>query len=287
MSLHACPAVEELPRPVAKTRGKGKTAAAAKSKDPELAKLERQKTALQKAARRARSPSAPKSCANSRSRACPPFSSAASIPIPPSRHSRHGARRFQFQGASTVRRTASRSAKWLASRDNPLVARVTVNRWWAELFGQGIVSTLEDFGIKGAPPSHPELLDWLAVEFMESGWDMKHVLKLIVMSAKAYRPVVRSIVLTKSDKSTRQHFVWPTARVSASMPKPSATTPSPSPDCSARSKAACPSVRHSRTASGQKVGGQQYTTSSARRRNSLPPRPLRRAGSAARPIRAS
>jgi cytochrome c553 len=77
-------------------------------------------------------------------------------------------------------------AKWLASRDNPLAARVTVNRWWAELFGQGIVSTLEDFGIKGAAPSHPELLDWLAVEFMESGWNMKHVLKKIVMSA-AYR----------------------------------------------------------------------------------------------------
>ena len=77
-------------------------------------------------------------------------------------------------------------AKWLASRDNPLVARVTVNRWWAELFGQGIVATLEDFGIKGAPPTHPELLDWLAVEFMDSGWDMKHVLKKIVMSA-AYR----------------------------------------------------------------------------------------------------
>ncbi len=77
-------------------------------------------------------------------------------------------------------------AKWLASRDNPLVGRVTVNRWWAELFGQGIVTTLEDFGIKGAPPSHPALLDWLAVEFMDSGWDMKHVLKKIVMSA-AYR----------------------------------------------------------------------------------------------------
>lgn len=77
-------------------------------------------------------------------------------------------------------------AKWLVSRGNPLVARVTVNRWWAELFGQGIVTTLEDFGIKGAAPSHPELLDWLAVEFMDSGWDMKHVIKKMVMSA-AYR----------------------------------------------------------------------------------------------------
>jgi hypothetical protein len=80
-------------------------------------------------------------------------------------------------------------AKWLTSRDNPLAARVTVNRWWAEFFGQGIVSTLEDFGIKGAPPSHPELLDWLAVEFMESGWNMKHVLKKIVMSARIGRAV--------------------------------------------------------------------------------------------------
>lgn len=74
-------------------------------------------------------------------------------------------------------------AKWLMSRENPLVARVTVNRWWAELFGQGIVTTLEDFGIKGAAPSHPELLDWLAVEFMDSGWDMKHVIKKLVLSA--------------------------------------------------------------------------------------------------------
>jgi hypothetical protein len=77
-------------------------------------------------------------------------------------------------------------ARWLVSRENPLTARVTVNRWWAELFGRGIVSTVEDFGIKGAPPTHPELLDWLAVEFMESGWDMKHMLRLMVTS-RAYR----------------------------------------------------------------------------------------------------
>ena len=74
-------------------------------------------------------------------------------------------------------------ARWLVSKDNPLTARVTVNRWWAELFGQGIVTTVEDFGIKGAPPTHPELLDWLAVEFMQHGWSMKQVLKQIVMSA--------------------------------------------------------------------------------------------------------
>jgi hypothetical protein len=73
-------------------------------------------------------------------------------------------------------------ARWLTDRDNPLTARVTVNRWWAEFFGRGIVSTLEDFGLKGEPPTHPELLDWLAVEFMEHGWSMKHVHRLIVLS---------------------------------------------------------------------------------------------------------
>ncbi len=74
-------------------------------------------------------------------------------------------------------------ARWLVDAENPLVARVTVNRWWAEFFGRGIVTTLEDFGIKGDAPTHPELLDWLAVEFMESGWSMKHIHKLIVLSA--------------------------------------------------------------------------------------------------------
>ena len=74
-------------------------------------------------------------------------------------------------------------AEWLIDGRNPLTARVTVNRWWAEIFGRGIVETLEDFGTQGELPTHPELLDWLAVEFMESGWSMKHVHKLIVTSA--------------------------------------------------------------------------------------------------------
>ena len=77
-------------------------------------------------------------------------------------------------------------AHWLVSRDNPLTARVVVNRLWAEVFGQGIVTTVEDFGIKGAPPSHPELLDWLAVDFMDQGWSLKKALKQIVMS-QTYR----------------------------------------------------------------------------------------------------
>jgi hypothetical protein len=74
-------------------------------------------------------------------------------------------------------------AKWTISPENPLTARVTVNRMWYELFGTGLVETTEDFGIMGQRPTHPELLDWLAVEFRESGWNIKHMYKLMVMSA--------------------------------------------------------------------------------------------------------
>lgn len=74
-------------------------------------------------------------------------------------------------------------AKWIVSRENPLTARVTVNRLWSQLFGIGIVETTEDFGVMGARPSNQDLLDWLAVEFMDSGWDFRHIVKTIVMSA--------------------------------------------------------------------------------------------------------
>ena len=74
-------------------------------------------------------------------------------------------------------------AQWLVARDNPLTARVTVNRWWATIFGRGLVRTIEDFGYQGEAPSHPALLDWLATTFMEDGWSMKRLHKRIVMSA--------------------------------------------------------------------------------------------------------
>jgi hypothetical protein len=77
-------------------------------------------------------------------------------------------------------------AHWLLAPDNPLTARVFVNRLWKLMFGQGIVKTLDDFGSQGAWPTHPELLDWLAVEFRESGWNVKHIIKMMVMS-RAYR----------------------------------------------------------------------------------------------------
>ncbi|WP_040546843.1 PSD1 and planctomycete cytochrome C domain-containing protein [Pedosphaera parvula] len=74
-------------------------------------------------------------------------------------------------------------AKWLVSRDNPLTARTFVNRTWKQFFGTGISAVVDDLGAQGEWPMHPELLDWLAVEFMDSGWDMKHLVKLIVMSS--------------------------------------------------------------------------------------------------------
>ncbi|MCD6050121.1 MAG: Planctomycete cytochrome, partial [Verrucomicrobia bacterium] len=108
-------------------------------------------------------------------------------------------------------------AKWLVERENPLVARVTVNRWWMELFGHGLVATAEDFGIKGEVPTHPELLDWLAVEFMDKGWSMKQTLKTMVMSA-TYRQASRvSTELLALDDQNKLYARGPRFRMDAEM----------------------------------------------------------------------
>jgi hypothetical protein len=101
-------------------------------------------------------------------------------------------------------------AEWMVSPEDPLLARVTVNRMWEMLFGTGIVKTGEDFGLQGDFPTNPELLDWLAVEFRESGWDVRHMVRLMVTSA-TYREA----------SATRQDLkeVDPENRLLASFPR--------------------------------------------------------------------
>ncbi len=94
-------------------------------------------------------------------------------------------------------------ARWLVDRRNPLTARVTVNRFWQSYFGFGIVKTVDDFGAQGEFPVHPELLDWLAVEFMESGWNVKALQKLIVMSAAYRQSSVATPALLEKDPDNR------------------------------------------------------------------------------------
>jgi len=96
-------------------------------------------------------------------------------------------------------------ARWLVSAENPLTARVQVNRIWQLYFGHGLVKSSENFGLQGDTPTHPELLDWLAVEFRESGWDVKHMHRLIVTSA-TYRQSSRvTAALLERDPENKLH----------------------------------------------------------------------------------
>jgi mono/diheme cytochrome c family protein len=106
-------------------------------------------------------------------------------------------------------------ARWLVSAENPLTARVAVNRLWDELFGVGIVETTEDFGIQGEAPSHPELLDWLATEYVKNGWDTKRMIKTIVCSATYRQSSAVSEGLAKRDPMNRLLARGPRVRLSA------------------------------------------------------------------------
>jgi hypothetical protein len=119
------------------------------------------------------------------------------------------------QGAGKVDRLAL--ARWLVSDTNPLTARVAVNRLWEELFGVGLVETSEDFGTQGDLPSHPELLDWLATEYMRSGWDTKRMLRLLVTSATYRQSSNAAPELAARDPANRLLARGPRVRLSAEM----------------------------------------------------------------------
>lgn len=108
-------------------------------------------------------------------------------------------------------------AQWLVDPANPLTARVIVNRMWQEVFGAGLVKSTEDFGIMSEPPSHPELLDWLAVEFRESGWDMKHIVRLIVTSATYRQAALLTPGKLERDPQNRLLSRGPRFRMDAEM----------------------------------------------------------------------
>ena len=106
-------------------------------------------------------------------------------------------------------------ARWLTHPDHPLTARVAVNRWWGMLFGTGIVETVEDFGIQGTPPSDPGLLDWLATEFVRRGWDVRSLLREIVLSATYRQSSHVTPLLAERDPANRLLARGPRGRLPA------------------------------------------------------------------------
>jgi hypothetical protein len=108
-------------------------------------------------------------------------------------------------------------AQWLVAPENPLMARVTVNRFWQELFGTGLVKTPDDFGSQGEAPTHPELLDWLAVEFRESGWDVQKLLRLMLTSNAYKQSAAATPLKLQKDPENRLLSRGPRFRMDAEM----------------------------------------------------------------------
>ena len=108
-------------------------------------------------------------------------------------------------------------AKWLVDPAHPLTARVAVNRYWQNYFGYGMVKTQEDFGVQGEPPSHPELLDWLATEFVRTGWDVKAMQRLIVTSATYRQASKTTAALREKDPENRLLARGPRVRLQAEL----------------------------------------------------------------------
>ena len=117
-------------------------------------------------------------------------------------------------------------AKWLTNENHPLTSRVVINRLWQQFFGIGIVKTSEDFGNQGALPSHPALLDWLAVELQESGWDLKKMVKLLVMSSAYKQDSYASPALREIDPENRLLARGPANRLTAEMMRDNVLTAS-------------------------------------------------------------
>ena len=117
-------------------------------------------------------------------------------------------------------------AHWLVDPDNPLTARVAVNRAWEQFFGRGIVETSEDFGTQGAPPSHPELLDWLATEFVREGWHSKTTHRMIALSATYRQSSAATTALEERDPYNRLLARGPRFRMEAEMVRDAVLTAS-------------------------------------------------------------
>ncbi|MGK2861509.1 MAG: DUF1553 domain-containing protein, partial [Chitinophagaceae bacterium] len=110
-------------------------------------------------------------------------------------------------------------AQWTVDKNNPLTSRVFVNQLWQEIFGRGLVKTSGDFGMQGELPTHPELLDWLAVDFMEHGWDIKRLVKQIAMSATYRQSAIVSDAHLKKDPENIYLSRWPRQRLKAEFVK--------------------------------------------------------------------